>query len=87
MHRWVNVKTQLRHNSLCPNLITKEKLSLQSRLLDKIIRELQQIAVDGGYHATPFWWLLYTPDDFSHSFFSIPSDVWSCSLPMWRSHS
>ena len=66
---------QLRHNSLFPNLITKEKLLPQSRLLDKIIKELQEMATDDGHHATHFWWLLHTPDDFSHSLFSVPSDV------------
>lgn len=86
MYRWVNIKMQLRHNSLFPNLITKEKLLFQFRLLDKDIKELWETAIDGGYHTTPFWWLLHTPDDFSRSLFSIPSDLFSYS-PTLSSHS
>lgn len=43
----------LRHNSLFPNPVTT-KLLLQSRLLEKIIKELQGIVIDGGSYITPF---------------------------------
>lgn len=57
------MKKWSRDNSLFPDLNTK-KLLLQSRLLDKIIKELQGIPNEGGYHTIPFWWLLHTPGDF-----------------------
>ena len=87
MYRLVNVKMQLRHNSFFPNLITKEELPLQSRLLDKIIKELQEIATDGGYHSTTVRWLLHTPDDFSLPLFSLPRDMRSFYSPMLSSYS